>query len=1319
MKNTQKICLTVIFILAVTSLANAAVLEVGPPGGSVGTLGDIHVYPFAKIQDAVDYAQPGDTILIHDGTYDEQVVVPKNLTLQGVEGNAIVKPSSAAKLTQVFTGLWYAGGTKNVAAIIVANVPDGASVTLKTLKVDGQSVTEKPAGADYVAGIFYRETGGTIDTVTMANVTVGSTGTAVRGYGCYISAGTNPVSVEVKGSTITNFDKNGMEVMGDKLTADINNNTITGRGVLPNGDEVQNGVDVGRGAVATVNFNNISNLAYQPEQWWAGGILLIDHGGSGVANNNTITNCQMGIVIQDGSGTAQGNTVNGGTVGLLGLWAQYTKAGTYTVSFVDNPVISGVKDDSYYRYENAAVGAQSWDADVSLTVTISDNQIISGGATTADGIIIGDLPDYAAGSIQATITNNTVSGWENGIRLLGSVAAGSTITGNTITDNESDGSGIHVDAAVDATNVTVNSNNIVNNQTYGVDNLGTGVLNAENNWWGGPNGPYHPVTNIGGLGNNEVSDNVDYDPWCADENCGTTGTNPVRNITKGTTYDTINAAIADADPGDIIEADAGIYHENLAGWKDMEITKSLTLRGAGSGSTIVELSEGNGLGGKMNGVEIRGSNLDVTIEGITFTRRPGNTYATSYPLRVAETSSSFNSLTLKDVEVGYAEAANVILGGNGTFNNIHVEDCNFHHAGTWGFMGSGTINGMVVSDSNFVHNGQRDPGHGVGFDLTGTSSTNVTVTGGNFSNNKQAGINLMRISNSSFTGCVANNNAGAGGGGFGFKLDEWGGKSQNIVFEQCTASGNGLDGITIQPEKDDAIENILVNGCILTGNVRNGVNLCYVYSGSNNPEMTNITIRCCNLSGNGGKGVDVYSWWVPMTITETFDATYNWWGDASGPSGEGGGSGAAVSKHVDFFPWLLSEECGNVTQKAADYVVDDDWAGFPDWTTVTVDGVDYYIGLNAFDTIQEAVDAANDGNSISIGDGNYAPFTVVSKTDLTIMAGSNPVVQGVQSVNTAYGLRDCVVFIKDSVNVVLNQLDIQGIGLGTINPKNYGVICENSSGSIISCTVSPNTSGNMSSTAIGIWDSSVLTVKKSLIENFGRIGILAYNAVTAEVLENEIVGQVYADEGQVNYGIEVEGMTDDPATASNVTIKRNTIYNCDNTFSPEPSWGSSAILINGWLEYGPEADSTVTIVDNDIRDNYNAIDAVKSPSSRATLNNIVGNRVSGVESAPAYDDTTAVFDAEYNWWGKVSGPNDPCGTTETDGTDCYDVSEILNLLPVDGLGNGVSENVIYCAWLIAPANTSTKPCPAGDLDFDCDVDFKDLAILADNWLKGT
>ena len=364
--------------------------------------------------------------------------------------------------------------------------------------------------------------------------------------------------------------------------------------------------------------------------------------------------------------------------------------------------------------------------------------------------------------------------------------------------------------------------------------------------------------------------------------------------------ESIQDAIDLASPGDTIMVHSGTYHENLASWKDMEITKSLSLIGAGSGSTIVELSEGNGLGGKMNGVEIRGSDLDVLLQGITFTKTPGNTYATSFPIRVAETTSTFSKLTFKDVEVAYAEASNVLLGSNGTYDLVVIKGCSFHHAGTWGFYGLGTINRMTVINSDFEYNGQVDPGHGYGFDLSGTSS-NVEVTCGSFSNNAKHGINMRGISDSSFAYVTANNNGEAG-----IMLDHWGsGKIENITIKRPTAIGN-MDGISIQPEKANAIEHVTVTGAHLTDNTRNGVNICYISNNTNNPSASDVTINFSNVYGNGNMGVRVWSWGVPITISEIFNAENNWWGHRSGPhhsSLNPDGDGDEVSDNVDFEPW--------------------------------------------------------------------------------------------------------------------------------------------------------------------------------------------------------------------------------------------------------------------------------------------------------------------------------------------------------------------------------------------------------------------------------
>jgi len=318
-----------------------------------------------------------------------------------------------------------------------------------------------------------------------------------------------------------------------------------------------------------------------------------------------------------------------------------------------------------------------------------------------------------------------------------------------------------------------------------------------------------------------------------------------------------------------------------------------------------------------------------------------------------------------------------------------------------------------------------------------------------------------------------------------------------------------------------------------------------------------------------------------------------------------------------------------------------------------------------YEEIQAAINEAWDGDTIEVSAGTYAPFTVDGKTNLTIQSGSTVIVEGTQLVATAYTNRGCVVFIKDSTDVVLDGLDIEGLDLTELGDmgKNYGIIYENSSGEINDCTVSPNTVGHMFGFAIGMWDGSEVTVDNCIIHNFGRLGVFIYNGCIASVLDSTIEGQVYGGFGEVCYGIEIEGVMDDatPGTGSQVTITGNEIYNCDNTFDPAPESQSGGIYINGWLEYYDEEDSTVIVENNDIHDNYSGIIVIKSSLSYAHFNDIYDNRTFGVESLPDYDDSTAVFDAISNWWGDATGPYHPTANS-------------------GGLGDEVSDNVDFSSW---------------------------------------
>lgn len=85
---------------------------------------------------------------------------------------------------------------------------------------------------------------------------------------------------------------------------------------------------------------------------------------------------------------------------------------------------------------------------------------------------------------------------------------------------------------------------------------------------------------------------------------------------------------------------------------------------------------------------------------------------------------------------------------------------------------------------------------------------------------------------------------------------------------------------------------------------------------------SNLTVEACDFHDNGAavkvdagadnvvKNCDVYDNTAGVNYggTDTLDARYNWWGDPSGPSGEGQGTGDSITTNVTYIPWFGTED---------------------------------------------------------------------------------------------------------------------------------------------------------------------------------------------------------------------------------------------------------------------------------------------------------------------------------------------------------------------------------------------------------------------------
>ena len=76
---TNKKTITIIVITLLLASALTTIMPVSAKSKS----STIHVYPGNSIQAAIDLAKAGDTVLVHAGTYNERVIVSKQLILKG------------------------------------------------------------------------------------------------------------------------------------------------------------------------------------------------------------------------------------------------------------------------------------------------------------------------------------------------------------------------------------------------------------------------------------------------------------------------------------------------------------------------------------------------------------------------------------------------------------------------------------------------------------------------------------------------------------------------------------------------------------------------------------------------------------------------------------------------------------------------------------------------------------------------------------------------------------------------------------------------------------------------------------------------------------------------------------------------------------------------------------------------------------------------------------------------------------------------------------------------------------------------------------
>jgi nitrous oxidase accessory protein NosD len=342
-------------------------------------------------------------------------------------------------------------------------------------------------------------------------------------------------------------------------------------------------------------------------------------------------------------------------------------------------------------------------------------------------------------------------------------------------------------------------------------------------------------------------------------------------VGSSTSYATLQAAVNAASAGAIINVDAGTYTETVT------VNKSLTIRGAEAGvdartrfgkSTSESIVTGATGGGGVNEAFYVTAN-DVTIDGFTVQGTTNESVSTGAGIVIAPSISGTHILNSEIQN----NTSGIFLANNSSTDPVVIQHNVFYlnnnpgSDGGRGIYSDGGISGgnltNVVIDSNAFYNN-----HG----STGTTNAEAAISFEAAHLGEQSNI---RITNNLFQS-----------NGKATLMED----CNNVLIEGNTATGQGDSAGTIRFEGGDT--NITIDDNNVYNNLGAGVAIDSKAVGYDN---SGFVINGNDFTGNSQDWGDKLSVIVDEdTYDGTLNANDNWWGSASGPGGQGPGTGDKI-----------------------------------------------------------------------------------------------------------------------------------------------------------------------------------------------------------------------------------------------------------------------------------------------------------------------------------------------------------------------------------------------------------------------------------------
>ena len=617
------------------------------------------------------------------GYYTKKVSAPFNgadpayqipVCLNGFDGTNCgpdLAPSPAASSFSTLVFEPYLNGTVTNNVWQQWDVDQGSFYSTRTIQCSNGTLTGSQGSSLY----------------TLSQITTACPNTIVLGYGVNIGSNNPSYNVETDlfnfNGTVFDFepasntiavDDDGMASATDCDATDVASTTIQAAVTAANpGDTIkvcpgnypeslsinktltllgaQSGVNAGTGTrtglPATESVISSNNVGKTPLYLTANNVTI---DGFTIQGNTNVNQFGTGILVQSTRTGSQilNNIVQNNIIGIIPA-----SGTTIRGNLIRNNNNSGPAGGSgIYQ-----------DVGNDLANLVIDNNTFSGNNNA--GVVISRAGKLTT---SVTVSNNTFSGNGSGLALTG--VSNATITGNTITNsagsqiflNGVSNLNINCNAIVNGlargvrvansgnTNIALNNNNIHDNAGIGLDvpaGSYTGTLNAENNYWGTPNGPTI-ASNPGGSGEeiNDPDGVVDYTPFStAPTSCAPDITRPSLTITPSggtvngtpTTFTfTFSEPVTDFTIGDIIVTNG--TKSNFTTVNSSTYTVDVTP--TSNGPITVSVPEnvafdmaGNGNTAASSTVNVRCNNVSIA----TGTTTPTNTQFT-VPINVDDTT---------------------------------------------------------------------------------------------------------------------------------------------------------------------------------------------------------------------------------------------------------------------------------------------------------------------------------------------------------------------------------------------------------------------------------------------------------------------------------------------------------------------------------------------------------------------------------------------------------------------------------------------------------------------------------------------------------